>query len=105
MVNRLLNAWWLAKRAGQTRSARFLSRAFTAGFLAVRVFILPFFVLAFTRQALRHGGVVEQRVGRPRAQLWAALIMLSMVGGLVWARSLVRGFLKDLRKDKAKKAA
>ena len=95
----ILNAWWLAKQAGHERLARGLSRIFTAGFLGVRVAILPFYVVPFANEALR-GEDLEKRVGTLRARLWAALVVLSMFGGLVWARSLVRGLLKDLRKGK-----
>ena len=96
----LLNLWWLAKRAGHERIATLLSRAFTAGFLTVRVALLPCYVLPFAKEALL--GDLETRVGKLRARLWAALVVLSMAGSLVWARSLVRGFLKDLRKGKIK---
>lgn len=99
----LLNMWWLTKRAGHEQAARLFSRTFTFGFLAVRVCILPFFVYAFAREALT-GDAIEQRVGRPMARLWACMVVLSMVGGLVWARALGRGFLKDLKKTNAKKA-
>lgn len=96
----LLNLWWLAKRAKLEWSARLLSRAFTAGFLTMRVGVLPCYIIPFTREALV--GDLETRVGRVRARLWAALVVLTMAGGVVWARSLVEGLLKDLRRARVK---
>ena len=88
----LLNAWWLAKRAGNSRLERPLSRAFSAVFLPVRSVLLPLYAWAYARSAL--AGRLDRRLGAATARLWALLLAAAAAGGVEWSRSLAKGLLK-----------
>ena len=91
----LLNAWWLAKRAGAARLERPLSRAFTAAFVPLRSVLLPVYAYALARSAL--SGRLDRRLGAATARLWAVLLLAAVGGGVAWSRALLAGFLKANR--------
>ena len=91
----LLNAWWLAKRAGAARLERPLSRAFTAAFVPLRSVLLPLYAYALARSAF--SGRFDRKLGVATARLWAVLLLAAVGGGVVWSRVLVSGFLKASR--------
>lgn len=95
----LLNLWWLAKRAGHTTAARRLSRLFTALFLAVRLGVFPPFCAKYVQSVLsgEMGRLVRSET---LARVWAVVNVLAVAGGGVWARSLVKGYLADVRRAK-----
>ena len=94
----LLNLWWLAKRAGNETLSRRLARAFTVAFIAVRLGLLPAIFVPYAHSTAR--GEYDERIGRIRSKVWCSLIGAVLLGGGVWAKSLIKGALADYRRQK-----
>lgn len=93
----LLNLWWLAKKSQRPGLARALSRLFTLVFLFMRLGVFPAFCLRYVQSVLR--GEMGAMVRSERlARLWAIVNVAAVLGGGVWSKALIRGFLADMRR-------
>ena len=94
----LLNLWWLAKKSQRPALARVLSRLFTLVFLFFRLGVFPPFCLRYVQSVLR--GEMGRMVRSERlARLWAVVNVAAVLGGVVWSKSLIKGFLADVKRS------
>lgn len=96
----LLNLWWFAKHAKQPRLARRLSRLFTVAFLLMRLGVFPAFCAKYV-QSVWSGEMGKMIHSERLARLWAVVNVLAVSGGVVWSKSLIKGYLKDSRRAAA----
>ena len=93
----LLNLWWLAKKSDRPHLARRLSRLFTIAFLVMRLGVFPAFCARYVESVL--SGQMGAMIRSERlARLWAVVNVAAVLGGGVWSKALVRGYLADARR-------
>ena len=95
----LLNLWWLAKKSQRPELARRLSRAFTVLFLAMRLGVFPAFCTRYVQSV--YSGEMGTMVRSERlARLWAVVNVAAVLGGVVWSKALIQGYIADTRKSR-----
>ena len=93
-TNPLLSLWWLARKAKCKWLADLVSPVFTFLFIVIRIFIIPAYAFSMSWTYL---------LGRTgRSPFFCVALPICMtgvcVGGFIWAKQTITGFLKARRK-------
>ena len=79
--------------------ARRLSRAFTVLFLAMRLGVFPAFCTRYVQSV--YSGEMGTMVRSERlVRLWAVVNVAAVLGGVVWSKALIQGYIADTRKSR-----
>jgi hypothetical protein len=89
----LQSCWWLSRRAKCSRRCQgVLADVFTVAFVAVRIVILP--AQAAQGMWMMVSGETPL-VPYVWCILWTLLLLVAILGGILWALALIRGFIKN----------
>ena len=92
LTNPLQCVWYLAKLSRATQLYERVSPVFTFSFLAVRVLLVPVWVVDIVRAYV--GGWRRGELGAWYAVCWSAMSVAMMLGSWAWSWSLLSGYLK-----------